>query len=503
MPNNLQAKLKQLPKLPGVYFHKDNSGQIIYVGKASNLNNRVRSYFQKNKFRDPKTEVLVNEIADTDWIITESEAEALFLEAEQVRRYQPKYNILLRDDKSVCFVRINIKDDAPSVTITRRPLDDGAEYFGPFLNAGPVRKSLKVLRKIFPYSTHITLPSRGCLLTHIGLCPGPETNNFNRKKYLKDLRNLISYMRGNRVILVNELENDMNSASKKQEFEKAAQYRNKLTALNSLRVKIIFSDRENMDLSKDHALFELFELLGLAKPPRRIEGYDISHMSGTDTVASMVVFTNGVSDKSSYRKFKMRIPGNDDFAHMNEVITRRLSEKNLKQWGNPDLILIDGGKGQLSSALAARDSYNKKIPMVGLAKKFEEIVVNKESSLVEINDNILKKLKGFRTDESDDFVRLDLPDSSNLVKLLQRIRDESHRFAVSYHTTLKTSRQTVSSLDSVAGIGPATKKKLIRHFGSTRAAIDANKVELEKIVGKKITEQIKAQLGDTGTKNVQ
>jgi excinuclease ABC subunit C len=294
----------------------------------------------------------------------------------------------------------------------------------------------------------------------------------------------------------------MNSASKKQEFEKAAQYRNKLTALNSLRVKIIFSDRENMDLSKDHALFELFELLGLAKPPRRIEGYDISHMSGTDTVASMVVFTNGVSDKSSYRKFKMRIPGNDDFAHMNEVITRRLSEKNLKQWGNPDLILIDGGKGQLSSALAARDSYNKKIPMVGLAKKFEEIVVNKESSLVEINDNILKKLKGFRTDESDDFVRLDLPDSSNLVKLLQRIRDESHRFAVSYHTTLKTSRQTVSSLDSVAGIGPATKKKLIRHFGSTRAVIDADKVELEKIVGKKITEQIKTQLSDTGTKNV-
>lgn len=482
--SQLKVKIALLPKSPGVYFHKDKSGEIIYVGKAANLNNRVRQYFQKSRLRDPKTDVLVSEIVDTDWIVVDSEAEALFLEAELVRRYQPKYNILLRDDKSVSYVRINTKANAPSVTLTRRPLDDGAEYFGPFLSAGPVRKSLKYLRKVFPYSTHLTLPNRGCLQTHIGLCPGPETPNYNRVAYSQDLKKLILYLRGDKKTLTNQLEKEMHKQASIQHFEQAAKLRNQLKALKSLQVQIIFSDRENLDLSKDHALHEITQLLGLKKPPRRIEGYDISHMSGTDTVASMVVFTNGASDKPNYRKFKMRLPGNDDFAHMNEAIKRRLSQKNIKAWDKPDLFLIDGGKGQLSAAIEARDELGFTIPMIGLAKKHEEIVVHKTKSNVIINNKQLTSLKGYRTDESDDFVRLSLPDTANIIKLLQRIRDESHRFAVSYHSVLKQKRQTSSVLDDITGIGPVTRKKLLRYFGSKKAIAEASVQALEKVVDK-------------------
>lgn len=494
MEKQLAEKLKTLPKSPGVYFHKNAAGEIIYVGKAAVLRNRVRQYFQASRYRDPKTDLLVSEITDTDWIVVDSEADALFLEAEMVRRYMPRFNILLRDDKSSCYIRIDNKSDAPTVSVTRRPLDDGADYYGPFLQSGPVRKALRYLRKAFPYSTHTILPPRGCLQYHLGLCPGPEAPNYDRTAYTKNLKKLVLYVQGERTLVVRELEKEMQAASKQQQFEQAALMRNKLRALKTLQSQILFGDKESLDLSKDHALADITELLTLTKPPRRIEGYDISHMSGTDTVASMVVFTNGVSDKREYRKFKMRIPGNDDFAHMNEVIKRRLSEKNVKAWGTAQLMLIDGGKGQLGAAIAARDQLGLHIPMVGLAKKFEEIVVHKTNSNVTINDEVLTKLKGFRTDESDDFVRLDLPDTSHVVKLLQRIRDESHRFAVSYHTVLKTSRQTTSILDEIPGIGPTTKRKLLRSFGSLKGVQAASQAELAIIVGDKTASKIKPYL---------
>jgi len=494
MTDKLKKKLAELPKTPGVYFHKNAAGEIIYVGKAAVLRNRVRQYFQTSRYRDPKTELLVNEIDDTDWIVVDSEADALFLEAEMVRRYMPQYNILLRDDKSSCYIRIDNKAAAPTVSVTRSPFDDGADYYGPFLQSGPVRKALRYLRKAFPYSTHTVLPPRGCLQYHLGLCPGPEAPNYDRAAYIKNLKKLIMYIQGERTLVVRELEREMQTAAKKQQFEQAALLRNKLRALKTLQAQILFGDKESLDLSKDHALAEITDLLTLKNPPRRIEGFDISHMSGTDTVASMVVFTNGVSDKREYRKFKMRLPGNDDFAHMNEVIKRRLSEKNIKAWGLPSLMLIDGGKGQLSAAIAARDELKLNIPMIGLAKKFEEIVVSKDRSGVVINDDILKKLKGFRTDESDDFVRLDLPDTSNIVKLLQRIRDESHRFAVSYHSVLKISRQTASILDEIPGIGPTTKRKLLRGFGSLKGVQAASLQELSDVVGKKVAIKIKPYL---------
>lgn len=479
----LKDRLQQLPKAPGVYFHKDAKGKIIYIGKAVVLRNRVRQYFQKSRARDPKTEALVAEIADVDWIEVETELDALLVEAEMIRRYLPRYNILLRDDKSLSYVRINIKDTHPTVTLTRRPLDDGAQYFGPFLSAHIIKRALRMLRRIFPYSTHVaTIPKRACLQYHLGLCPGLEEGKTTLDKYRKDLKMLIRYLKGERVTLIQETEQQMKTAARQQDFEKAAQYRNRLYALQGLRKQIVFSDREFLDMSKDKGLNDLAELLGLLGPPRRIEGYDISHMQGTDTTASMVVFISGMPDKASYRKFKMRAPGNDDFAHMREVLTRRLSERNIKQWGRPDLLLIDGGRGQLSAAISARDHAGFSTPAIGLAKRQEEIIINKSRSNVVLSTSVLHRLGGFAV-ESADFVNVSLPRNSHVVKMLQRIRDESHRFAVSYHSVLKTKRQTNSLLDGIPTIGPASRKKLLREFGSVRGILRAENDDLRRVVG--------------------
>jgi len=279
----------------------------------------------------------------------------------------------------------------------------------------------------------------------------------------------------------------------------------------------MFGDKEFLDISKDKALSDLVDLLGLKKTPARIEGYDISHMSGTNVVASMVVFSNGVSDRANYRKFKTRIEQNDDFFNMNETLQRRLSEKNIKAWGMPDLILIDGGKGQLDAALRARDiksvssdtssqssgqnvSESKPlqgvtlqskvgaIPMIGLAKREEQIVVSHQRSQVVINKVKLQELDGYTT-ITDDFTLINLPHSTHIIKLLQRIRDESHRFAVSYHTVLKRTKQTASILEEIPGIGPVTRRTLIKTFGSLRAVESASLDELIGVVG-----QAKAEL---------
>lgn len=465
----LQAKLKELPTSPGVYFHKDKSGEIIYVGKAANLRNRVRHYFQKSRNRDPKTDALVAEIVDTDWTTLETELDALFVEAEMVRRYMPRYNILLRDDKSFTYVRIDLKSQHPTVTYTRRPLDDGAEYFGPYLSKYGIALALKHLRKIFPYSTHppTNIPKRACLQAQLGLCPGLEAGMTSLEDYRRNLRQLILYLLGKRKKLVSDIDKAMRQAAKAQRFEEAAHLRNQLQALRSLERQVIFGDRELLDMSKDEGLVKLANLLELPEPPRRIEGFDISHMSGTDNTASMVVFVSGVPDKGQYRKFKMRLPGNNDFGHMTEAITRRLSPRNVKQWGLPDLFLIDGGKGQVHAAYQAMQAGGHDVPMIGLAKRYEEIIVPRpvaQSTKME-------------------FETIRLPHSDDGLKLLMRIRDESHRFAVSYHSVLKRNRQTVNLLEAIPGIGPQTRRQLQRHFGSTKAVFEASEGDLAAIVG--------------------
>ncbi len=491
MREDIQAKLKELPKEPGVYFHKDASGEIIYVGKAANLRNRVRQYFQKSRVRDPKTDVLVADIADVDWMVVESELDALFLEAELIRRYMPRYNILLRDDKSMSYIRIDYDNEYPTVTTTRRPLDDGARYFGPYLSTLSIRQALKLLRRIFPFATRrVPGQKRATLHYHLGLDPGLEEGKTSLEDYRANLRKLMAVIEGKRKSIEHELERDMKRFAKASQFEKAARVRNQLFALRKLSKQVIFSDKEFLDISKDHALNELVELLGLQKFPRRIEGYDISHMQGSDVVASMVVFTNGVSNKSEYRKFKTKKDQNDDFYNMHETLARRLREQNRKKWGLPDLVLIDGGKGQLDAAIRARDEADlSELSFIGLAKREEQIVVHKTKSQVAINTAALQKLGGF-VSESQDFVLLNLPANTNLVKLLQRIRDESHRFAVSYHSVLKTKRQTASMLDDIPGVGPATRKKLLRAFGSVKGIAKADQKDLASVIGKQMATKL-------------
>lgn len=483
-------KPKKLPTTPGVYFHKSSTGEVIYVGKAANLRNRVGQYFQKSRARDAKTDALVAEIATTDWIEVETELDALFLESEMIKRYMPRYNILLRDDKSQIYVRIPMNDAYPSITFTRSPLDDKATYYGPYYNAVPVKKALRYLRKVFPYSTHETMPNKLCLQYYLGLCPGVEAQKTTSVEYKKTLKKLIRYLEGDRKMLVRELERDMKTLASEHKYEEAVIMRNRLRDLKQLSQRIVFGDREFMDISKDQGLSDLQRLLSLEKIPKRIEGYDISHMSGTNNVASMVVATNGLADKSQYRKFKMQLPGNNDFGHMRETMTRRFSGHH-KDWPTPQLLLIDGGKGQLGSALGALDDIAVSVPAIGLAKRDEQIVIKVDDRphLPRLDETIMREMGGF-LERSDDFMLVTLPKDSHIVKLLQRIRNESHRFAVSYHSTLKRKAATRSILDDIPGVGPATRRKLVTSFGSGVGVKLATLEQLEVVVGVKLAKTI-------------
>jgi len=414
----LRAKLKQLPAAPGVYFHKNREGEVIYVGKAAILKNRVRQYFQAPERKDAKTRALVAEIDDTDWIVVDTEMDALFLESEMIKRYMPKWNILLRDDKTVCYVRIDMKSEVPYVTMTRNPEDDGAEYFGPYYGKTAIARALRVLRKIFPYYDK-PYDGKKTLNTDLGLTPGIEVGRMTPQDYKHSLRRMISYLKGNRKKLVRDVEKLMYEAADNGEYERAAVYRNQFFGLKGLGTKIIFSDKEFLDISSDQALFDLADMLGLAKPPVRIEGYDISHQSGTNVVGSMVCFINGAADRTKYRRFKLRKQQNNDPESMREVLMRRIN--HLKDWGCPDLIVLDGSVGQLS---AVRDILKAaQIPVIGRDKSGDH------------GKNARVRIVIPRGDEEYDMVEL-APDS-HVAKLIARIDEESHRFAIQYHTLLK------------------------------------------------------------------
>ncbi len=499
MNEALQEKLKQLPASPGVYFHKSASGEIIYVGKAAVLKNRVRQYFQDSRGRDNKTMALVAEIVDTDWVETESEVDALFLESEMVKRYMPRYNILLRDDKSQSFVRIDMKNEWPTVTLTRNPLDDGAEYIGPFYNGLALRRALRYLRRIFPHLTKERRPGHSRLDEDLGISPrvsdGPET-------YKADLRQLMQYIKGRRTDLAKELERDMKRAAKEHDFERAAAIRNKLTALAELKRRVMFGDSEFLNISKDQALKDVADMFGLEREPARIECFDISHLSGTGVVASMVVFANGVSARSEYRKFKLSRERNDDTANMFEVVSRRFSQKNQKSWGMPDVVLVDGGAPQLDAALRAAEEQGVRVPMVAIAKRNDELVVHMHRSnvivsFVEAPDPTVGLTR------HGDYLHINLHPGAvkssgharnlhsagavsrydDVVKLVQRIRDESHRFAISYHQIIRKNRQHTSVLDTLPGIGPKTRALLLKKFGSVKGLTVASEGEIAAVVG--------------------
>ena len=412
MNEALKAKLKTLPSSPGVYFHNNAEGEINYVGKAAVLKNRVRQYFQ-NTEKDPKTEALVKEIAMTDWIVVDTEMDALFLESEMIKRYMPKWNILLRDDKTVSYVRIDLKSKIPYVTMTRNPEGDNAEYIGPFYAKRTISDALRILRKVFPYYIK-PYDGKKTLDTDLGLTPGIEIGKSSPVEYKKNLRKLIRYLNGERRALLKDLEVQMKNAATVGNYEEAAILRNQLFGLQDLRKKIVFSTKEFMDISNDQALKQLKDLLGLEKPPKRIEGYDISHQSGENVVGSMVVFTNGASDRAEYRKFKLHHQKNDDTKNLREIIERRLKHEN---WTYPDFVILDGGESQINAVKDLLDAA--KIPVIGRNKSGD----HSRNTLV----NIVIPEKG----------TLEINPHSHLAKLVARIDEEAHRFAITYHRLLK------------------------------------------------------------------
>lgn len=413
-----------MPSEPGVYFHHDDKGEIIYVGKAANLKNRVSSYYQKIQTRDAKTRALVADIAKTTWRTTESELDALFLESELVKRYHPKYNILLQDDKSAVFLRVggSAASDVPYISFVHNPIDVEArgaaiKYFGPYYAKLPIRKALKALRRIFPfydkpYDGKRNLYSQLKLTPALELTQDPAEYAERLKAYKVNLRTLQKVLEGQRVSVEKALRKEMESASEEQDFERAAKLRNQIQGLHALTQKMIFAGDEFVELSADPALLELAQALKMSNPPRRIEGYDISHQQGTNVVGSCVVFKNGVASRADYRMFKLHNQRNDDFANMREVITRRL--KHLEDWGKPDLVIIDGGIGQLT---AVEDLLIESgIRVVGWNKSSRELIVANE--------------QGFHRTVS-------LSENSHAYKLIVRVDDEAHRFAINYHTKLK------------------------------------------------------------------
>ena len=442
MNEALRQKLRKLPASPGVYFHKNADGAIIYVGKAAVLKNRVRQYFQKSQ-KDVKTEALVKEIDDTDWIVVDTEMDALFLESEMIKRYMPKWNILLRDDKTVSYVRIDMKSEVPYVSFTRNPVDDKATYVGPFYGKSAVEKAVRMLRRIFPYYTK---PYTGhkTLDTDLGLTPGIEIGKSTPQDYKRNLRKLISYLEGGRDKLIKELEKTMAEEAKNENYELAAEARDQLQGLKALRQKIVFSDKEFLDISSDQALSELQNLLELVEPPRRIEGYDISHQSGTNTVGSMVVFINGASARDEYRKFKIRTSTNDDLKSMKEMISRRLKHK---EWEFPDLIILDGGITQVNAVLPLVEPYGIKV--IGRDKSGDhtrnagvKLVIPGYSGLKEFRSVVARELAPTARDDGpvgrDPKLKyLELPNSSHIARLIARIDEEAHRFAITYHSLLK------------------------------------------------------------------
>lgn len=469
----LISKVKQLPNQPGVYLYRDQARQVIYVGKAVDLKKRVSQYFHKRPL-DTKTRALVGAIADVEVLEVESELDALFLESELVKRHQPKFNILLRDDKSPTYLKIAWQKDIPDISFCRLPKDDGAEYLGPFYSVRPVRQAMRYLRRIYPYFAKPYQPvGRPSLDRHLGLEPAIKTA-AEIKQYRANLRQISRLVRGERPQLMRELEQKMKQAAKKQQFERAAFYRNQLSRLKNLQYQVTIRSEDESFRHRDSSLRQLKQMFGLAKVPYRIEGFDVSHWGGANVVASMVVFLNGLSERSEYRRFKIKVDQNDDVYNLREAIDRRFSPANIAKWGLPDLILVDGGKGQLRAAIQALKDRGLKLPVIGLAEREEEIIIDSAESKVQIPKTALPDGRFF-------IVKLQ-PDHE-VRKFFQRIRDEAHRFAVNYHSQLRQKHQTDSFLSHLRGIGPITEQKLVKHFKSVARLKRASLAELAAVVG--------------------
>lgn len=397
--------IKKISSSPGVYIFKDKSGKILYIGKATNLKSRVFSYFNKEAEGRP-VQYAIKQIAKIETIETGSVLEALILESNLIKKNQPKYNVDLKDDKSFSYAFIT-KEKFPRVVILRKTeLDKNKNVikyvFGPYTSKKQLEIALKIIRKIFPYHSNKQQTEKGCLDYQIGLCPGPYAGAISKSDYLKNILNIKMILEGKKKNLIKKLEKEMKNFSKKHEFEKAGEIRNKIFALQHIRDIALISREEDIPNTK-------YQI-----PNTRIEAYDISNISGQYAVGSMVVFKNNEPDKSQYRKFKIKtIQGTDDVGMMREVLTRRFSN----DWPKPDIILLDGGQGHLNMGADVLKSFKLNIPIVAVAKGPERKNLELRSMNYELNEEIRSVIKN--------------------KLLIKRIMDEAHRFAISYHKKVR------------------------------------------------------------------
>ncbi|MDN5347525.1 MAG: excinuclease subunit [Clostridia bacterium] len=584
---NIEEKLEHLPDHPGVYLMKDDQGKIIYVGKAASLKNRVRSYFHGQ--HPPRTEAMVRRVADLEYILTDSEVEALVLECNLIKRHRPYYNINLKDDKSYPYLKVTVQEEFPRIQVTRQPLQDGSRYFGPYTRVSALKETLKLLRALFPVRTCRETPlqpkSRPCLNAHIRRCPAPCTGKVNPEEYRRAVEALLLFMEGKQDDLVKEIKRQMNEAAARLEFERAAILRDQLQAITDVlaeqrvastdggdrdalavaregdeAVGMIFFVRDGKVIGSEHffldgaadqsqeeimaafvkqyysnkmeipaeilleyppedsevirqwlsqklgrkvqlkvprrggklklikmvaanaaqilsehrlarqlqaaageaALMELQQFLGLEKLPRRMEAYDISHIQGSEQVGAMAVFVDGRPQPGAYRRFRIKtVAGADDYAALREVLARRFRRLGDERFGDlPDLVLIDGGRGQLNAAREIMLTLGVGgIPTFSLAKE-EELLFS-----------------------PDNPVPLALPRDSRALRLLQHLRDEVHRFAVTYHRQIRAKTAYRSILDEIPGIGPKRKRALLQHFGSLEGIRRASLEDLLKVKG--------------------
>jgi excinuclease ABC subunit C len=420
-------KVKQFPTTPGVYLMKDGQGRVIYVGKAKNLRNRASHYFTKAAADDPRTSDLVKLIGDIDFLPADSEVDALLLEARLVKDVQPRFNVDLKDDKTFPYLQIRVREDFPRVEFTRSPRRRGVRLYGPFTSAKTLRHAIQVLQRLFQFRTcslDIVADDprwrwfRPCLLHSIRQCTAPCNFRVTKEDYRKQIRKLRMVMEGKKDRLIREMEREMQEASTALQFEKAARLRDDVAALRKLGQRGDVErdvQPEVFPIDPKKGLAGLRKVLGLEKTPRTIEGVDIAHLGGNETVASLVHFIDGLPFKPGYRRFRIRsVQGVDDFASIREVVTRRFRRLAREEEVFPDILLIDGGKGQLNAALEAFRLLGIEPPvLLSLAKREEEI---------------------YRPGEAEP---LRLSRMAAALRLLQYVRDEAHRFAQHYHHILR------------------------------------------------------------------
>lgn len=484
--SRIREKLRDLPDKPGCYLFRDRRGRIIYVGKAASLRKRVQSYFRDATLRsaNPKLRGLVRSVADLDIVVVRNEAEAVLTEGRLIKEYKPRYNVSFRDDKRFLLLRADSTEPFPRLKLCRIRRDDGAVYFGPYASAAAARATLDFVEKTFGLRKCSPRAPDGetyrhCINDIVRYCSAPCVGKVDAAGYSQRFEEACEFLRGKRPAHLKEIEEKMLEASRDMDFERAAALRDTLLSVRAaVRQNARVSSTPEMKRKRAiEGIRELRNVLDLRRIPRTIEAFDVSNISGTYAVASMVCFVDGIPKRSRYRRFRIRtVEGSDDPAMMAEVVRRRFSR--LLQEGEPlpDLVLVDGGRTQLGAARSELLKLGQPdLPVAGLAKKLEELHRVTEKRPVR------------------------LPADSPGLQVLQRLRDEAHRFAIAYHLRLRGRRIRESALDEIPGVGPSKKAALLKRFGSVSRLAAATEEELGSVpgIGRRLASTILEELGET------